>query len=66
MELVSYALLIASASYLGYMLFKGKKLIESLSQQNRELVELATDQLHTLEQANMLIEELSNQQEIPS
>jgi hypothetical protein len=40
MELVSYALLIASASYLGYMLFKGKKLIESLSQQNRELLEL--------------------------
>jgi cell division protein FtsB len=66
MELVSYALLIASASYLGYMLFKGKKLIESLSQQNRELLELATDQLHTLEQANMLIEELSTQQEIPS
>jgi hypothetical protein len=57
MELVSYALLIASASYLGYM---------SLSQQNRELLELATDQLHTLEQANMLIEELSTQQEIPS
>lgn len=66
MELVSYALLIASASYLGYMLFKGKKLIESLNQQNRELLELATDQLHTLEQANMLIEELSTQQEIPS
>ena len=66
MELAGYSLLIGSIGYLGYMLFKGKKLIESLSEENRKLLELATDQLHTLEQANMLIEELSTQQEIPS
>ena len=64
MNPVSCALLMGSASYLLYVLFRANKLIQHLRRQNRELLEIATDQLHAIKEANMVIEELSNQQEI--